>query len=262
MSSSDDPLLQPGKQQLRPQDTEGAGKPPRKIPVGLDHFPVYPQRWKRATDLILPPIDRRPTEDYLVAVSNRSTLAQTVANQLRTCCIKTANEKTGSRGALLVFRGRCVGAIYTSKLMPEPQPTEQSLRLVLAELVAPAASIYMYDLPEDLVLPLSTLFRGAPIERSDKMDSRTYFDQILTTLMQKRQTACIPISIRSTRDTVLGFVHRGVFVGAFHVDQHRLFKDLLQIHQMLHTDPESTVYACVFADESATADPHFGLSLV
>jgi len=211
---------------------------------------------------MLPPEAGHQPEELNVAREERLAAMQEMARSGATGCIRTSNEKTESRGAILLYKGRIVGAVYTSKLMPETQPTEPSLKLVLADAGSAVTKLEKYALPENRVLPMATMFLGKVVTRSDQMTTRAYLDHMLGLLAQEQQISCLPISLKSTGGTCLVFVHQGLFTGAFYVDMHMVTVDLNFVNKLVDADPVATIHACIFPAEVSPADPQIGFSLV
>jgi hypothetical protein len=218
-------------------------------------------RRKRATDLMLPPEPGHHAEEMHVAREDRLSAIQEMGRTNVTGCIRTSNEKTESRGAILLYRGRVVGAVYTSKLMPETQPTEASYKLVLADAGSPATKIERYTLPDSRVLPMATMFLGKVVTRSDQMTTRDYLDHMLGLLAQEHQTSCMPVALKTTGGTCLVFVNHGLFSGAFYMDTHTVTADLNFVYKLIDADPVATIHACVFPAEVNPVDPQIGYSL-
>ena len=88
---------------------------------------------KRATDLILPPLDQSTEQKFKISEYDLEWLITHLEGGMTTGCVKASSEERLSRSAMLLYRGRAVGCIYGCKSMPETQPTEQSLQRMLAD---------------------------------------------------------------------------------------------------------------------------------
>ncbi len=86
---------------------------------------------------------------------------------MRSGCLKASSEAVRSRGAMLLYRGRCVGCVYSNKEMPECPAQEEALQLMLADLHLPDTKVILYDMPENLILASSAVFLGYPVERQE-----------------------------------------------------------------------------------------------
>jgi hypothetical protein len=206
-------------------------------------------RRKRATDLIVPPEDGRHLEELLLPKEERLELLEHCVKEQMTGCYRISNDRTELRGALLLFRGRIFGAIYTSKLMPEAQPSEPSLRLFLSELGSQATKVQLYELPEDRVLCQSALFVGQPVPRSDELSPLQYFDYIVSLLMKQDAIGCVAVNMAEKTATYLAFVHRGSYLGSFHVDEPLFEKDMGLVRNALTTGTKASIHACVLSTE-------------
>jgi len=216
---------------------------------------------KRATDLILPPIDKDSLEEFKIVDYDVEWLITNLEGGMRTGCVKAACESKLSRSAMLLYRGRAVGCIYGCKSMPDTQPTEQSLQNMLADLEVPDTDVKMYDLPENVTLAMSALFLGYPVQRNDDYDARAYMDYICGWFESKGNTACLAITLPSNSATCLGYVYKGQFCGAFYVEDQQFRTDKEFVYELLRNDPRANVEASILPPEMTSSAVRFGFSL-
>lgn len=216
---------------------------------------------KRATDLILPPIDKDTLEEFKIVDYDVEWLITNLEGGMRTGCVKAACESKLSRSAMLLYRGRAVGCIYGCKSMPDTQPTEQSLQNMLADLEVPDTDVKMYDLPENVTLAMSALFLGYPVQRNDDYDARAYMDYICGWFESKGNTACLAITLPSNSATCLGYVYKGQFCGAFYVEDQQFRTDKEFVYELLRNDPRANVEASILPPEMTSSAVRFGFSL-
>jgi hypothetical protein len=215
---------------------------------------------RRAIDLILPSIGEDKGDNLRMGDEDLEWLITTLEGGMRTGCMKAFCEPRKSRSAVLLYRGRAVGCIYGNKTLPEPQPTEPSLQMMLQDLQEPDTSLLVYDLPEEVTLAMSALFLGYPVERNDDLDGRSYLDYIGSWLQQKEQTACLAITT-STNATCLAFVHKGRYVGAFFVEDQKFDPNIQFVFNLLESDRGAMVSASILPPELTSASVRFGFSL-
>jgi hypothetical protein len=87
--------------------------------------------------------------------------------------------------------------MYSCKSAPgTQQTTEQNLPLMLSDLRLEDTEATLYDLPESVLLPMSSLFSGYPIKRDDDYDARAYMDFVCKWFEDKRLTGCLGITLR------------------------------------------------------------------
>lgn len=231
-------------------------------------FNVYAQtaqpqkpRLRRATDLIMPPCDGSEANQFKIADYDLEWLITDLEGGMRTGCVKACSEEKLSRSAMLLYRGRVVGCIYGCKNMPGDFATEDALHHMLADLALPETQVTIYDLPEDATLSMSSLFLGHPVDRTDDLDARSYMDYLAGWFQQKKQTACMAISLPSTGGNCLVFVHEGNFGGSFHVDEQKFSRNIADVHQILANDPNAGLAASILPPEVTSAAMKFGYSL-
>ncbi len=161
----------------------------------------------------------------------------------------------------VALQGRAVGCIYGCKSMPETQPTEQSLQLMLNDLELPDTNVRMYDLPESVTLAMSALFLGYPVQRNDEHNALGYMNYICGWFENKSQTACLAITLPASAATCLGFIYKGQFCGAFYVEDQKFTEDVKFVHELLTNDPKANIEASILPPEMTSAAVRFGFSL-
>lgn len=250
VATGDAPALPPGHTE---QDAAFA--------VWANNTPVN-FKLRRAIDLILPSItDDKGEEMRIGDEENLEWLITTLEGGMRTGCVKAYCEPRKSRSAVLLYKGRAVGCIYGNKTLPDPQPTEPSLQMMLNDLKEPETDLLVYDLPEEVTLAMSALFLGYPVERTDDLDARSYLDYIGSWLTQKEQTACLAISLPTNGGTCLAFVYRGRYIGCFYVEDQKFEADINVVFDLLTKDPKAQVSASILPPEMTSTSVRFGFSL-
>src|SRR4029453_8828499 len=128
----------------------GMANPPSPAapPPGTDAaFTVWAQaaprqfHLKRATDLMIPPIDGSQPNTFKIGEYDLEWLITDLEGGMRTGCVKAACQEQKNRSAMLLYRGRVVGCIYGCKSMTDTLPTEQSLQYMMADMELPETSV-------------------------------------------------------------------------------------------------------------------------
>lgn len=209
--------------------------------------------YKRATDLIAPTIDLESVIEFNTEDHDQTFDLQWIMSDLeggmRTGCVKASNQSKKSRSAMLVHHGRVVGCMYSSNVLPDTRPTEESLQSAFADLAVPGTSVKMYDLPENITLAVSALFRGYPVQRSDNYNALAYFDYICGWLEGQKGTACIIITASSEFSTCLNYVYKGQFCGAFCVEDQQFETDKNFVYELLRKNLGANVEVTVLPRE-------------
>ena len=195
---------------------------------------VTPQhvQLRRATDLILPPLNPEDVETFSIAEHDAEWLITDLEGGMRSGCLKASSEALLSRSAMLLYRGRCIGSIYSNKQMPECPLQEEALQYILRDLKQPDTQVTLYDLPESLVLASSAIFLGYPIENQENLEPKTYFDYTLDWLDNKKYTACLTIGFTSRLGHCFVYVYRGLYVGAFYVEDQKFNQDRNYVYKI------------------------------
>ncbi|MBA4077588.1 MAG: hypothetical protein C0508_21350 [Cyanobacteria bacterium PR.023] len=228
------------------------------------HTPQKRFRLRRAIDLLMPPPDQESLESlktFKISDYDLEWLITDVEGGMRTGCLKATCESKMSRAAILLYRGRAVGCIYGCKSNPDAKATEESLSLTLTDLEAPDTLVTMYDLPDEAALAMSALFLGLALEREDNLDSRSYFDHVMNWFVTSASTACVVITLPSSKSTYLVFVGKGQFGGAFFVEEQQFTKDRNAIYQLFEADQGAVVEVSLLSPEAIAPGVRFGYSL-
>ncbi len=226
-----------------------------------EQTPTKRFRLRRAIDLVMPPIDIESQTLLNMADYDLGWLITDLEGGMRTGCMKSTSEQQLSRSAVLLYRGKAVGCIYGSKSAPEQRPTEESLYCMLNDLQAADAMVSIYDLPEAVTGAMSALFLGFPEPREDGLNELDQFNAYMTNFTQNGNTACLAISVPSTSSLCLVFVHKGIFGGAFFVEDQIYTKDPEDIFKLFRGDPDTRVDASKVPQEFVASGSRFGYSL-
>lgn len=132
---------------------------------------------------------------------------------------------------------------------------------MLDDLETPETAVEIYDTPESIIIAMSALFLGYPVQRDDDHDARTYMDYICSWFERKSQTACLAITQPSFAATCLGFIHKGEFIGAFNIESQEFNTDKEFVYELLRKDSKSNVEASVLPTEMTSSAVRFGFSL-
>jgi hypothetical protein len=216
---------------------------------------------KRATDLVPPPFDEDSLATFTSEEQDVEWLITDIEGGMRTGCVKAVSQSAMSRSAALLYKGRAVGCIYGRKQQSENYGTEQSLQIMLQDLEKPDTAIQLYDLPENVVLPMSALFLGYPVPREENVDARTYMDYMCNWFESKSQTACLAITFPSRSATSLCFIHEGKFCGAFYVEEQKFSQDKEFVYSLMKGDPQASVEANILPPEMTSSAVRFGFNL-
>jgi len=221
-------------------------------------------RLKRATDLIMGPLDPQSEIVSKVQEYKLDHLVADLEKNIFTGCIKIASEEKESRSALLLCRGRAVGCVYNCVSLPDTLPTEQALQMILADLSQPETDLRMYKLPVDVIFALSSLFLGHACERTPQMeaaDAKGELGILLKGFETRATTACLAITLEKSQSLCLGFVHRGYFSGSYDIERQHFDTELVSLERRLEHEPKSVIEASALPAQMTSPLVRFGFSL-
>jgi hypothetical protein len=216
-------------------------------------------KFKRATDLLVPPVDDVVIHNYSSETTAFEKLCRDLEEQEFTGCIKSFNQNLVSRAGALIYAGRVVGCIYGNKSMTEPLAVVESLEHMKTDASSPGAEIRLYELPEPVVLASSSLFLGCPLVRNDELSALEYLIEMRAWLRTYKQTACFACTTRTT--TWLDLYHDGEYCGTFCVEDQKFYRSENFLLQQLD-DPESHIELALLSPEIGEAEGGVGIALV
>lgn len=110
-----------------------------------------------------------------------------------TCCIKITNENRKSRGVLLVFRGRVLGALYKQRLMAEHITGQTALEYIMQDMADPATMLETWNVDEGVALASGSLFHGQCVDYAQEEQPLRQLDELNNYLINSRLPGCIMV---------------------------------------------------------------------
>jgi hypothetical protein len=257
------PQYQSGQHGTVPQPGSDFSPPPQQSHQFGASFPLPRKfRLKRATDLIMPPLDESGMSTFKIADYDLEWLITDLEGGMRTGCVKASSEERLSRSAMLLFKGRAVGCIYGCKSMPDTQAQaiETSLKYMFRDLALPSTTVKVFDLPENITLAMSALFLGTPIIVDNPPPAPVYMEQLSQQLIGQKSTACVAITF-SGGESCLAYFCQGEFCGTFSVEEQSFIEDPQYLMNLLRNDQRASVVASVLPPEMISSTVRFGHSL-
>ncbi len=169
---------------------------------------------KRAIGMFPDSVSREP--DFKDTVTLRfHHLLISLEGAERTGCLKISSHLARSRSALLLFRGRVVGAVYGRKYMRGQYLHQDAHRCALADLATPGNLLDAYELPEDLVLAAASLFYGETLQLNMGQPVEAIFDSALGSLIRSGMPGCVIVNSYTEETVCIVYVSNGRVVGMF-----------------------------------------------
>lgn len=173
----------------------------------------YPSNVKlrRAVDLIMPSITGTLAYSLNARDCDVPQLIADIEAAGLTGCIKATSEEALSRSAVLLYKGRAVGCIYGSKNLPEAHLFDKALKRMFNDIKNDDAQILVYELPEEIVLSMASLFIGCPVHEEESADKEAvgFINETLNELEEDGETACFTLTSDEKSSRGLGFFMPG-----------------------------------------------------
>ena len=230
--------------------------------VWMDAFPKSIS-FRRAVDIVMPPISASSMMLKLDEKKAREIITSLDETRF-TGCIKIFCESGMSRAALIFFRGRAVGSIYTKKPMRDPYPFDAGIRKLMQDLTSENADaeMEMYELPEEIVLSMASLFLGY-VDRQDAqgVDKAAYAEKMLEHFATCKETACFNLVDATDTSAAFGFVHNGEFKGAYTIAEQVYSSEKSFLKELIEKDPELKLQVHILPPAMKTDAVILGYSL-
>lgn len=220
----------------------------------------YPRSFKlrRAIDMVMPPFGSPPPS---IKSSERPDLLGDLEKESFTGCVKAQSQKNLSRSAVVLYRGRAVGCIFGKRPMTDAYPTETALELMFADLCDADTDVQIYDLPEGLVLSMSSFFLGCGVEADDNLESADFFKKMTDQFSRDKQTACLVYAEPPNVPSCFGFFFNGDYHGAFDVDDQQFFSDIEYLENLAKKESKARFEACILPPEMMSDRVKFGFNI-
>ncbi len=173
--------------------------------------------------------------------------------------VKFKHSRFNSCGALVLFRGRCAGAMFTDIEQQEPLTTQQALPHLYRAMSLLGAQVVSYTLPEEIVLPISAAFLGYPVQQTIE-NCKEYFDRVLGWLNQNNSIAVVAITAK-TGETILVYIYQGNSIGFLSLERRTFCLDMQEVFDFVANNTNIELYVSVLPNEIAQNSFHFGFEL-
>jgi hypothetical protein len=133
----------------------------------------------------------------------------------RTGCMKISSQHSQSRSAMLLYRGRVVGAVYGARSMRGQYLQEDARKCALLDLASPGNMLDAYELPEELVLSAASLFYGETLDFSVAQSLEQTFDTAIASLQRSGLPGCVVVNSWEEQTICIVYIAAGRIVGLF-----------------------------------------------
>lgn len=214
-----------------------------------------PHRHRRAVDFFPPPVDLKSIRDSLNyttgSAAAKTLLAAQIEQKNRTGCIKTSSSKFKSRAAALLLNGRFVGCTHTKHHGDHAMSAMSALSAMSSDLNDFATDVIVYDLPEEIVRPMSAIFFGERLSTEESDQPQSLVKKRLRSLQKNKTTACLTIFDRKQDLTIVIYVHQGKFSGLFVVEWQHFSRERSELAVALEQCSSATVLVDGFISNNA-----------
>jgi hypothetical protein len=186
----------------------------RKI-IGKTDLKKYTGANRRATAILpFPRVGKDIKVSYNIHSDYKRLLLSIEANQT-SCCLHIASEKSKSRAAVLVYRGRALGSIYGNKTLGRYLFDRTAYERAFSDLVGTKHSLDAYPMSDELVLSAAALFHGNVVESDGEGDARKSFISALKNLTDTTMPGCIVLNGVKDHSLCFVYINKGEIKGIY-----------------------------------------------
>jgi hypothetical protein len=180
---------------------------------------------------LLPLPDSDLQEDHEIVWSHHLEAVQLLASleiQQFSGAVRIFSDKRHFRTAMLFFKGRVIGCMYTRLYLGRVLLDEQACNAFLYRLCEPGNVVHAYRLDPDLVLATSALFHSVAETRKRDMTTEDLVIQALAHILGNLRTGSI--ALNNAEGTVAAvYVRLGVIIGVYSYSEGWLDPDIESI---------------------------------
>jgi hypothetical protein len=176
-------------------------------------------------------------------------------------CIQVFSQKTRSRSAILVFRGRVLGCVYGQRNLGYQVFGQEALDNALTDLAGFDNQLLAYQLPEEIVLAAASLFQGNVLQFTQANNVEETYYQAIHSLMNATAPGCVVIGDNDNEMVNVAYVANGQVIGLYsNIDG---WLDTSLVRSLVKSDKfqAASVSASILAANSSTEAYRLGLSL-
>lgn len=228
----------------------------------------YTVNYKRAGDIFPPPQSASRIVNWDLKVKNVNALADWLDAEKFTGVLKASFDHKKYRGALLLYAGWCVGALYAGLDQEAIKHTHKALPVLLTALNKDdSAQIQIYDLPDEIVLPFSSAFIGQFMEpaqiASPSQMAKFFIDHIKD--LPRHCLITIKTLCQSTSELCLVYFYWGKISGHFLVERQEFSFDSQFPEYVLSEALDAKIHLSILSPEIDgvySGSTRFGFPLV
>lgn len=173
--------------------------------------------------------------------------------------VKYKHQRYNSYGALVLFRGRCTGAMFSCEGQQNFLSTEQALPELFKAMCLLGADVVSYTLPEEIVLPITAGFIGYQVQ-PQKENNKESFEYMIDQFAKFESIALLALSSKSN-GTMFAYVCKGKIIGFYSLEHKTLFLNEIDIFDFVSNSPDIELYISVLPNEIILKSFQFGFEL-
>jgi hypothetical protein len=213
--------------------------------IGKSGLKNYGGANRRATAILpFPQVGDESKYSYNIHSDYKRLLLSVEANQT-SCCLQLASEKCKSRTAVLIYRGRALGAIYGNKALGRYLFDRAAYEQAFCDLVGSKHSLEAYPLADEVVLASASLFHGQVLDLQCDGDVRKTLTVAMDNLADSKMPGCVVLNGTKDRSLAFVYMHEGGIIGIYS-DRHGWLKPSQEaLNEYLRRNKHLSIEACL-----------------
>lgn len=221
------------------------------------------QKHKHSIDLLPPPLGGSEISPIELNQDNLKNHFSWIKKSRFSGILKYKSLSLSAQGAMVLYRGMCLGCVFHSKDMPQDQPTDIGLQKLFECLAKPAVrgfGINTYSLPEKLILSISASFLGFLVQSPNNMNIEDFFEY-LSDWIEKQQSTGNAVLFSNREGALFVYFYKGRILGTFLVNEQSFSKNPDVVSEFFKRNQDIIATAAILPEGIQTDAQNFGYDL-
>lgn len=173
---------------------------------------------------------------------------------------KFTSEFLPAQGALIIYRGKCLGGFFHRHHWSEKSQTVNGLKILLDYMDIPDAARITYSLPDELILSISASFIGYNVFCPSDTPAEEFF-QYLCVWFQKESATGNAVLRSDKGEAVVVYFHQGEVIGTFNLSDQKYSSDQQFALSLMSKNENVAIAASILPWQIKTEAESFGFDL-
>jgi hypothetical protein len=193
--------------------------------------------------------------------ADRNRLLLSIEAQQKSCCLQLQSERSKSRSAVLIYRGRVISCIYSNKSLGAYVFNQKAFELAIRDLASPGSKLSLYVLSDEVVVAAAALFHGEVLELPKEENAANSFDAACDKLTEAKKPGVVVLENRKDLSVCMVYFFDGKIAAVYSDREGRLAPNKAAVREYLSRSADTDVCGCVLPVTEGQNSFDFAFSL-